>query len=539
MTQSTKAPVVCGLMYVLLFFCLASVLRHQFGFPLDDSYIHQVIARNLAETHVLGFQPGVASSGSTSLVWTVILAAGHVLLPRVSPVWFCLVISACVLAAIGFLLMRLAQQDGLSGWAQWTIALAPPLSGNFLWFGLIGMEHLLVIALTLLLVENWLKSRPTRSAANPFLLCFLCFLLVLTRPDTIFLIVVILGCWRLADRPVKDVWFPGAGALCGLAVLFGWNWKISGQMTPPTMQGRQFLYGNGDGRLKNGGAFLWDTCHRMLKTWTIEWTKASFHGRGLLFPLSLLALGVLVLFAIRGLVGRHAWRWMVLSACALTLEAVYFVVLPATGHGGRYIALPLMMCMSLAFFGLHELLTAARLHRKLVGPVIAIAGLLTLVSSQRAWMQASEAEIEQINTEHGVMAEWMQDNLRPEAFAGLHLAVFDIGRIGYQFHGRIVDLGALVDSRFLPYLQNATTAVYLQQHAVQYVVLPMRDPNDHFASQRLSLDPQHGTRLTLVHTVCADQKTADLAWDASMTAFPCQYLYSVQYVTREAPNAEE
>ena len=36
------------------------------GFPLDDAWIHQVYARNLATTGVWAFVPGQTSAGSTS-----------------------------------------------------------------------------------------------------------------------------------------------------------------------------------------------------------------------------------------------------------------------------------------------------------------------------------------------------------------------------------------------------------------------------------------------------------------------------------------
>src|ERR1700734_377785 len=73
---------LCGLLYLGAFLLLASVLRGHFGFPLDDSWIHQVVARNLAEFHVLGFNPGKLSSGSTSPLWTLILTLGWVVLPK-------------------------------------------------------------------------------------------------------------------------------------------------------------------------------------------------------------------------------------------------------------------------------------------------------------------------------------------------------------------------------------------------------------------------------------------------------------------------
>ena len=44
------------------------------GFPLDDGWIYQTYARNLARTGQWAFVSGVPSTGSTSVWWTLLLA---------------------------------------------------------------------------------------------------------------------------------------------------------------------------------------------------------------------------------------------------------------------------------------------------------------------------------------------------------------------------------------------------------------------------------------------------------------------------------
>mgnify|MGYP000433304428 FL=1 len=46
------------------------------SFPLDDSWIHQTYARNLALYGEWAFTPGIASTASTSPLYTVVLAVG-------------------------------------------------------------------------------------------------------------------------------------------------------------------------------------------------------------------------------------------------------------------------------------------------------------------------------------------------------------------------------------------------------------------------------------------------------------------------------
>jgi hypothetical protein len=49
------------------------------GFPLDDSWIHMVYGRSLAEDGLLAFNPGVPTTGSTSPLWAVLIAIAHML----------------------------------------------------------------------------------------------------------------------------------------------------------------------------------------------------------------------------------------------------------------------------------------------------------------------------------------------------------------------------------------------------------------------------------------------------------------------------
>lgn len=70
--QSDFILLVVAILAVALY-----VLTAKGGFPLDDSWIHQVYGRNLAETGMWAFVPGVPSAASTSPMYTVLLAVGY------------------------------------------------------------------------------------------------------------------------------------------------------------------------------------------------------------------------------------------------------------------------------------------------------------------------------------------------------------------------------------------------------------------------------------------------------------------------------
>ncbi len=75
------------------------------GFPLDDAWIHQTYARNLAESGEWSFSPGIRSAGSTSPFYTILLSAGY--LVELNPFfwtfmlgWLCLLGTALTGSAI-------------------------------------------------------------------------------------------------------------------------------------------------------------------------------------------------------------------------------------------------------------------------------------------------------------------------------------------------------------------------------------------------------------------------------------------------------
>ena len=49
------------------------------GYPLDDAWIHQTYARNLAQSGQLAYLPGEPSAGSTSPAWSFLLSVSHML----------------------------------------------------------------------------------------------------------------------------------------------------------------------------------------------------------------------------------------------------------------------------------------------------------------------------------------------------------------------------------------------------------------------------------------------------------------------------
>src|SRR5258708_15815637 len=94
----------------VLVYLVVSAAGSSVGFPLDDAWIHQTYARNLGLHGEFSFVPGQPSAGSTSPLWTGLLAMGYLL--RINPLVWTYGLGAVLLALNAWLVYRL----GLRWW---------------------------------------------------------------------------------------------------------------------------------------------------------------------------------------------------------------------------------------------------------------------------------------------------------------------------------------------------------------------------------------------------------------------------------------
>jgi len=127
------------------------------GFPLDDAWIHQTYARNLAELRQWAFIPEITSAGSTAPLWSALISLGY--FARLDPHFWtyfgglALLASSAVVAARWFAL-RLPERADLA----WTVAVLIALEWHLAWASLSGMETLALAAIALLCFY-WLEGR--------------------------------------------------------------------------------------------------------------------------------------------------------------------------------------------------------------------------------------------------------------------------------------------------------------------------------------------------------------------------------------------
>lgn len=544
-TQShTQARVNAGraVAFVLClgsFAVLASVLRQHLGFPLDDSWIHQTVARNLVDYGVLGYLPGVHSSGSSSLLWTAVLAFQYRFLPLLNPVLFSTAVNGILLGLTGFLLKALTEQDGFSPQISWIFALAPAISGNFLWLGLLGMEHVLFVTLSVAAVYAWFAPTERSRTASATGASVLVGLLVLTRPEGLFLAALLLLYRHRAGRSLKASLGLLLGAAVAQGIAFGVNWQASHTLLPLTMKGRLWLYFGGTSI--GSSVRLWFVrrwAFELLANWTslAPATAARLHLMPGLLLLTILG-AVAVAWTIRTLGSRGKDRMSALLLWMAALTLLYCAALPATGHGGRYQPLQMLLMGPLLWIGFSRCLlwggmrlgAGVDLPRNVATAATFLLMGLSAAASWGHWRALAADGIDQIDDEHGAMGLWVEQHVPADEVRQRQIAVFDIGRIGYGLHGSLVDLGGLTDPHYLPFLTHGEVPVYLREHHVQIVILPTFPDTPNQLAATLLPHTAAAFEMQELHTVCFPLPRAEAVMDSTGAALPCQTAYSLHF----------
>ena len=423
------------------------------GFPLDDAWIHQTYARSLAETGQWAYLPGEPSAGSTSPLWSLLLAVGYIL--HVDPLDWSYLLGGLSLWGLG-----------LAGQALWQALAAPPDTtggpahrGGFPWAGLflVGEWHLVWAALSgmetvlyALLITSVL-ALAARGRAWGWV-GLLIGLGIWLRPDALTLLgpaglVLVMQEKSMRARLAAAAWLVGGLLLlCGPYV--GFNWQIQGSLLPNTFYAKQAEY-----------ALLQEL------PWLVRYAdqlKLPLIGAGML-----VAPGIL-----RSLwVALQRRRWPILAAALwfLGFAGLYAWRLPVVYQHGRYLipAMPVFFILGLAgMIDLAQNAGARRLVWVLTRSwVFSAAGLWLGFYGLAADSYASDVAI--IQSEMVVTARWVAANTPPDALIAAH----DIGALGYFGQRRLVDLAGLISPDVIPFMRDEVAlARWLDQQQIDYLV---------------------------------------------------------------------
>lgn len=461
---------------VLLYLTVAS-----HGFPLDDSWIHQVYGRNLAQTGEWAFVPGQPSAASTSPLYTVLLSIGYRLnLPYA--VWTH-GLGAITLFAASIIAGRMAERV-LVGvrYAGLAAGVAVALSWHLVWAAVSGMETMLFSMFTLVLIGLAWAELDERSpkmqhvAMRGAVFGVIAALATLTRPEGVMLAGLI-GAAMLLVRPQSGlravmVWgVAAAGAfLIVVAPYLTLNVQLTGGLLPDTAAAKQ--------------AQLAPLLEASYFQRVFDLFVPIFAGGQILLLPGLVVYSVTVAQRLRD--NRRDALYLLPVIWGVALVMLYAARLPAPYQHGRYVIPALASLVVAGVVGSLWLVRVGR--RSLVGRVLsrglaAAAFLLFVVYAVVIGPRTYARDVQNINSEMVASAVWIAENIPPDDL----LAIHDIGAVGYFTPRPIFDIAGLVNPEVIPVLldEEALWGLMRQNDAQYLLAFPNQVPGQDVRDDRL------------------------------------------------------
>lgn len=437
-------------------------------FPIDDPYIHLVYGANLAAGEGFAFNRGEPSMGTSSPLWTLVVAGATLFSSNVVGAMALfgsalLFVSGLCLYALLFRLLTGAGARPLVAAATAVVgAFVLLTSGNVLWISFSGMETVLYVAE--ILVVALLHAPSSRSERLGLALGLV--LAVLTRLSAVCLVAAVaISALATRERPARGVLAPLLAPVAALAAFSAYSWQAIGTLLPTTVGGKKASYVPGEIDLAQAGEFVFDyfsfLSHEPVYLMLVPW---------------LLGCGVWTLVRVwLGVRQGVAMRFGVpelLSVWALMHLGVFVLTFRSLLHYGRYFVPLMPASLVLGVFGLQA--AAGRIGprlRFLPVAVLALAGAVNVTELSR-WKSLYANDIRHIRETYVASATWVRDHTPKDAV----IAAYDIGALKHYSGRRIVDLFGLLDERVHPLLRKRDAASYVRDSQADYV-LYLQSPN--------------------------------------------------------------
>ncbi len=421
-------------------YLMVSNFTYAVGFPLDDSWIHQTYARNLAMHGEWAFRAGVPSAGSTSPLWSALLALGFLL--RLSPYIWTYFLGALILFALSILCEWAVRKivESYHPRFPW-VGIFVAFEWHFAWAAMSGMEtllHGLILAAVLIMLMT--------NSRRYLLLGLLTGLSVWIRPDGLTLLGPVVMTIFLVEETIQDKLTALTRYLLGFGSLFGaylfFNLAVGGQPMPNTFYAKQVEYA---GRQS-------------------QWWQVALQ---LLVGPSLALLPGVIGWGVRS-VREKMWGSLSALIWVAGYIAVYTSRLPMYQHG-RYImpAMPILFLFGLLAFAEFD---HSRMFKRYhwIGQIVwrASIGMLTfafIFIGANSYAQ----DVAVIESEMVATAKWAAENLPPDALIAAH----DIGALGYFDNHELIDLAGLISPEVIPIIRDEPRlANYLKQRGADYLI---------------------------------------------------------------------
>ncbi|MFQ3645499.1 MAG: hypothetical protein SNJ80_01080 [Anaerolinea sp.] len=440
------------------------------GFPLDDSWIHQVYGRNFGTLGEWSFIPGEPSTASTSPLYTVLLAVGYRLgLPFAAYTHALGIASLALMGVLGARFAAVLLPD--RPWIAWAVGLALVGTWHHVWAAGAGMEAIILMMLSfaLYLAVVHEQAAPRFSYLRAGLFGVGVALATLTRPEGI-LLGAVCGLTLVVLRPrglLDVVRFGGvSAAVCGVVLLpyLLFNLQQTGGLLP------------------NTGAAKF----RMVEALLAQPLPVRYWGvfaQMIVGPQAVWVVG-LIPYVLLVRQASHKALFVMPLAWYAAQTILYAIQLPAPMQHGRYFLPALPSLVFAGVVGVCWWLVIARRQRlgRVASRVVALSGASTALAFVLllGW-QAYVTDVRIINEEQVTSALWIRDNLPPDEL----LALYDIGAVGY-FAGRsdLLDVAGLIDPDVIPLLGDPDSMwTWMREQGAAYFFgfpyqIPGGNPND-------------------------------------------------------------
>ncbi|HEX3050645.1 MAG TPA: hypothetical protein VHP83_08325, partial [Aggregatilineaceae bacterium] len=221
--------------------------------PLDDTYIHFQYAKQMAHGEPLVYNPGDdATSGSTSLIYTPLLAVGYLVgLHGLRLAYWAVGIGALALLITAWLVYKLvmavpAQNQRLQRLIAVISMLAVVANGPLAWAAFSGMETLLFTMSVMLALDAFVRWTSNTGAIRELPLrnvMSTAAFVALVRPEGLFVALPLVAViawetWRKKER--ISAWFalPVAAVVAQPAI----NWLVTGSPSASGTQVKSHFY---------------------------------------------------------------------------------------------------------------------------------------------------------------------------------------------------------------------------------------------------------------------------------------------------------
>jgi len=452
------ALVTFGLSYYYISYAIA--LNHNPGFPFDDSWIHLTFAKNLAEYHSFSyFKSEMVTAGSTSPLFTILLAAGFLITNNEMILGYTLGILFLVLSTLFF--CRLSSFEFLKENIYALIITLIFITDK--WMNFIagsGMETTMFILILLGCAYYYRRKK-----AIPFAV-FL-GLIFWTRPDGIAFIGALAAdyflFYKLSEKKenlfTKND-FVKAGIITGamLTAYFAMNMVLSGSLLPNTFTAKLTYYSP---ELRSRTDFL------KLEVWQY-FTSGAYSMIFAGFSLS-------VVFILADLFRKRYNPNLLYVIFIFSVIFIYWYKLPYAFRFGRYLMPLIPFLILLAGTGFRDFAKFTGKYmksRQIAIAVFILASGITLLWSLSGYIENKRNYADAckyILDRQVAAAKWLQVNTTDADIIATH----DVGAIGFYSGRKIVDIAGLVTPELIKKLNDkdylVTMTDYMKEKGVTYL----------------------------------------------------------------------